>query len=153
MKQKLMAMVLAACAALGSWADTETVDGIVWNYTVSGGKAQVGIGGYNGTRAVSTSTTGAITIPSTLGGNPVTSVKEYAFDGCSGLTSVTIPDGVTRIERDAFRGCDALFDTTNIPGVKLVGGWAVGYTSSLPGYLDLTGVRGIGEKAFRNCSG
>ena len=153
MKRKLAAMFLAAGAALGAWADTETVGGIVWNYTVSGGKAQVGIGGYNGTRAVSTSTTGAIAIPSTLGGHPVTSVKEYAFDGCSGLTSVTIPDGVTSIERDAFRGCDALFDTTTIPGVKLVGGWAVGYTSSLPGPLDLTGVRGIGENAFRNCSG
>ena len=154
MKTKLMAIMLAACAALGAWADTETVDGIVWNYTVSDGKAQVGIGGYNGTRAVSTSTTGAITIPSTLGGNPVTSVKEYAFDGCSGLTSVTIPDGVTSIGENAFRGCsDALFDATTIPGVKLVGGWAVGYTSSLSGYLDLTGVRGIADSAFYGCSG
>ena len=43
MKQKLMTMVLAAGAMLGAWADTETVDGIAWNYTVSGGKAQVGI--------------------------------------------------------------------------------------------------------------
>ena len=39
-------MILAVGAALGAWADTETVDGIVWNYTVSNGKAQVGIGGY-----------------------------------------------------------------------------------------------------------
>ena len=153
MKKKLTAIMLAAGAMLGAWADTETVDGIAWNYTVSGGKAQVGIGGYNGTRAVSTSTTGAITIPSTLGGNPVTSVKEYAFDGCSGLTSVTIPDGVTSIGENAFRGCDALFDTTTIPDVKLVGGWAVGYTSSLSGYLDLTGVRGIADSAFYSCSG
>ena len=154
MKKKLMATLLAACAALGLWAATETVDGIVWNYTVSGGKAQVGIGGYNGPRAVSTSTTGAIAIPPTLGGNPVTSVKEYAFDGCSGLTSVTIPDGVTSIGENAFRGCsDALFDTKTIPGVKLVGGWAVGYTSSLSGYLDLTGVRGIADSAFYSCSG
>ena len=71
MKAKLTAMALAAGVTLGAWADTETVGGIVWNYTVSAGKAQVGIGGYNGTRAVSTSTTGAITIPPTLGGNPV----------------------------------------------------------------------------------
>ena len=112
MKQKLMAMVLAACAALGSWAYTETVDGIVWNYTVSGGKAQVGIGGYNGTRAVSTSTTGAIAIPSTLGGHPVTSVKDYAFDGCSGLTSVTIPDGVTSIGSYCFTSCSGLTNVT-----------------------------------------
>ena len=115
MKKKLMTMVIAAGAMLGAWADTETVDGIVWNYTVSDGKAQVGIGGYSGTRAVSTSTTGAITIPSTLGGNPVTSVKEYAFDGCSGLTSVTIPDGVTSIAYQAFYGCTALADVKCYP--------------------------------------
>ena len=57
MKTKLMTMILAAGAALGAWADTETVGGIVWNYTVSDGKAQVGIGGNSGTRACLTSTT------------------------------------------------------------------------------------------------
>ena len=31
MKRKLAAMFLAAGAALGAWADTETVGGSVWN--------------------------------------------------------------------------------------------------------------------------
>ena len=154
MKKRLMTTLLAVCALSASadtWTDPDT--GIVWNYTVSGGKAQVGIGGNSGTRAVLTSTTGEITIPSTLGGNPVTSVGAYAFSGCGKLTSVTIPNSVTNIGEYAFRNCsDALFDATTIPGVKLVGGWAVGYTSSLSGPLDLTGVRGIGENVFSYCS-
>ena len=37
--------------------------------------------------------------------NSVTSIGEYAFDGCSGLTSVTIGNGVTRIWYGAFYGC------------------------------------------------
>ena len=33
----------------------------------------------------------------------VTSIGYYAFNGCTGLTSVTIPDGVTSIGGSAFR--------------------------------------------------
>jgi len=38
---------------------------------------------------------GALVIPSSYNGNTVTAIGESAFDDCSGLTSVTIPDGVT----------------------------------------------------------
>ena len=77
-----------------------------------------------------------------------------AFYNCSGLTSLTIPNSVTSIGEDAFSGCnEMIYDTTTIPGVKLIGGWAVGSTGSLSGALDLTGVRGIGDSAFSGCEG
>ena len=91
----------------------------------------------------------SVTIP-----DGVRSIGAFAFSGCSGLTSVTIPDSVTSIGSDAFSGCyNLLFDTTTVPGVKILDGWAVGYTVWPSGNLDLTGIRNIADSAFSNCSG
>ena len=38
----------------------------------------------------------------------VTTIGDCAFDGCSGITSLTIPDSVTSIGNRAFCGCNAL---------------------------------------------
>ena len=56
----------------------------------------------------STSASGALTIPATHNGKPVTSIGVDAFYGCTGLTSVTIPDSVTSIGEYAFGGCTGL---------------------------------------------
>lgn len=45
----------------------------------------------------------SLTIPSC-----VTSIGVWAFEGCSGLTSLTIPSGVTSIGDRAFEGCSGL---------------------------------------------
>ena len=42
----------------------------------------------------------------------VTSIGYYAFDGCSGLTSVAIPNSVTSIGNYAFDGCSGLTSIT-----------------------------------------
>ena len=74
----LPAVLAAIVLPLSAFADTETVDGIEWNYMVMEGENEVWVGndGYFGEsrRAVPTSTTGAITIPSRLGGHPVTCI-------------------------------------------------------------------------------
>ena len=64
------ALWLSVGCALGA-TETETVDGIKWTYTVSGGIASLGGAGV---KAVPTSTIGAIAIPSSLGGYPVRSM-------------------------------------------------------------------------------
>ena len=51
---------------------------------------------------------GDITIPSTLDGYTVTSIGNWAFEDCIGLTSIDIPDSVTAIGRYAFYGCTGL---------------------------------------------
>ena len=63
--------------------------------------------------------TGALTIPTS-----VTSIGDYAFYGCSGLTSVTIPTSVTSIGDDAFSGCSGLTSITIPNSVTSIGGGA-----------------------------
>ena len=50
---------------------------------------------------------GAVTIPSTINGLPVTSIGDWAFGDCTSLTSVTIPNSVTSIGTDAFDSAPA----------------------------------------------
>ena len=54
--------------------------------------------------------TGTLTIP-----NSVTTIGGWAFGICYGLTSVTIPNGVTTIGDYAFNGCRGLTSLTTIP--------------------------------------
>ena len=49
----------------------------------------------------------SITIP-----DGVTSIGNYAFSSCTGLTSITIPDSVTSIDKDAFSDCTGLKELT-----------------------------------------
>ena len=84
------------------------------NYTV----LTVPSGGENGTVEVGPyqDASGDITIPATItnGENTytVTSIGNSAFSMCSGLTSVTIPDGVTSIGDFAFSWCSGLTSVT-----------------------------------------
>ena len=76
MTKKLMMMVAAVAAAFGAWAETETVGGYTWTYSINGytwtyringDKAEISKSVYSA--AISPSPSGAVTIPSTLGGN------------------------------------------------------------------------------------
>ena len=63
-------------------------------------------------------------------GDEVTSIGDYAFDGCTGLTSVTIGNSVVSIEEYTFYNCTGLTSVT-IPN----------------------SVTSIGDYAFKNCTG
>ena len=86
----------------GFKASAETWENLT--YKVSDGKATI--------TDCSTSISGAYTIPSTLGGYPVTSIGSFAFEDCTGLTSITIPDSITSIGNNAFDYCTGLTKIT-----------------------------------------
>ena len=129
MIRKLMMLLVSVVGmALGTRAATETVGGYTWTYRINGDTAEI----YNDySAAISPSPTGAVTIPSTLGGKPVTSIGSSAFCYCSGLTSVTIGNGVTSIGEYAFHGCSGLTSVT------------------IPDSVD--SVTSIGDGAFEEC--
>ena len=83
----------------------------------------------------------------------VTSIGGYAFDECSGLTSVTIPNSVTSIGDGAFQKCSGLTSVTIGNSVESIGGWAFAYCSGLTSVTIPNSVTRIGYQAFCGCSG
>ena len=68
-----------------------------------------------------TGTGGAVTIPGTIDAYTVTSIGTNAFQNCTNLTSVTIPDSVTSIGEAAFYDCTSLTSVTIPNSVTSIG--------------------------------
>ena len=118
-----------------------------------------------------------LNIPNVIDGKSVTSIDDYAFSGCKGLTSVTIGNSVTSIGRYAFMNCTGLtnitipdsvtsigdrafYDTTwynNQPdGLVYAGKVAYKYKGTMPSNTSIVlkeGTLGIADFAFQGCSG
>lgn len=54
------------------------------------------------------SASGTVTIPAQWNGLPVTSIHSYAFDNCSSVTKIILPDSIKTIESYAFFSCGML---------------------------------------------
>lgn len=54
------------------------------------------------------SASGTVTVPAQWNGLPVTSIHSYAFDNCSGVTKIILPDSIKTIESYAFFSCGML---------------------------------------------
>ena len=80
-------------------------------------------------------------------------IGDYAFFGCSGLTSLTLPSGVTEIGSFAFYGCSGLTSLTLPSGVTEIGDYAFNGCSGLTSLTLPSGVTEIGEGVFFGCSG
>ena len=83
----------------------------------------------------------------------MTGIGNYAFAGCSGLTSVTIPDSVTYIGEGAFHGCSGLTSVTIGSSVTSIGYYAFSGCSSLTSVTIPNSVTNISSSAFFGCSG
>ena len=105
----------------------------------------------------SSAISGSVVIPSTVTYNGttynVTSIGYWAFGGCSGLTSVTIPNSVTSIGGSAFNSCSGLTSVTIPNSVTSIGRSAFYGCSGLTSVTIPNSVTSIGRSAFYGCSG
>ena len=138
----------------GPWTDPDT--GYTWMCKIDPKTAEAEIFNNGYSAAISPSPTGSVTIPvmvrlSIVG--HVTRIGSYAFCGCSGLTSVTIPDSVTSIGGRAFEGCSGLTSVTIPDSVTSIGEDAFSGCSGLKSVTIGNGLSSIGFHPFRGCSG
>ena len=110
----LTTLILSVFFSISASADVVKVDGIY--YDISETTATVTQGG---------DYSGDLVIPESITYNnskySVTSIGNNAFWGCSGLTSVTIPNSVTSIGDKAFYYCRGLTSVTIPNSVTSIG--------------------------------
>ena len=85
-------------------------------------------------------------------GNSVTSIGNYAFSGCTSLTSITLPNSVMSIGNSAFSSCSGLTSITFPDSVTSIGGYAFYGCSGLTSITIPDGVTSIGDSMFRECT-
>ena len=142
-----MGLLFSSFSALASYRE---VDGIYYDLNTTDKTASV-------TRNYNNKYSGDVVIPEaiTYGGTTysVTSIGIVAFDYCTELTSVTIPNSVTSIGDGAFRSCSGLTSVTIPNSVTSIGKYAFDRCSGLTSVTIPNSVTSIGEYAFFGCSG
>ena len=88
----------------------------------------------------------SITIP-----DSVKKIGRYAFSNCSGLQSVTLPDNITEIDEFAFYNCSGLQSVRIPDGVTEISPFAFAGCSGLQSVTIPDSVTEIGDSAFANC--
>ena len=81
-----------------------------------------------------------------------TRIGGFAFEKCTGLTSVTIPNSITSIRNGAFWKCDSLTSITIPDSVTRIGCYAFEKCTSLTSVTIPSGVTSIGCCAFLYCN-
>ena len=147
MKQ-LFLFLTTMLLSLTASAETVEIDGIYYN-----------LNPYEMTAGVSSNPngySGDIVIPAVVnyeGNNyDVTSIMSYAFDKCSELTAITIPNSVTSIGGCAFYYCSSITTVNISNSVKTIGDCAFQGCTNLKSITIPDNVITIGNYAFCGCS-
>ncbi len=155
----LLTLLMSMLGSSATAHDIEVVnsDGVTIYYTWTNNGTALSVS-YRGSVSSSYSNeyTGTVIIPASVTYNgttyPVTSIGSGAFDGCTGLTSVTIPEGVTSIGSVAFFNCSGLTSLTIPKGLTSIDIGAFYCCSGLTSLNIPKGVTSIGYKTFYGCS-
>ena len=83
----------------------------------------------------------------------ITSIGNYVFNGCIGLTTIEIPNSVTSIGNGAFQDCQKLSAIEIPDSVTSIGDSAFRNCTGLTTIEISENVTSIGDYAFRNCTG
>jgi len=84
-------------------------------------------------------------------GDCVTSIGDYAFFRCYGLTGVTMPSGVTSIGDRVFNDCTGLTSAAIPDSVTSIGEYAFANCTGMTSCTIGSGVTSIGYAAFHSC--
>ena len=145
----LFSLILSAVFSTSASAYDVKVDGIYYNLISEDKTAEVTSG--------EDKYSGEVVIPSSIISEGqeymVTSIGFFAFESCSGLTSITIPNSVTSIGRQAFYACSGLTSITIPNSVTSIGAYAFYGCSGLTSITIPNSVTSIASDAFSNCTG
>ena len=83
----------------------------------------------------------------------ITKIGYSAFEDCSRLTSLNLPAGITKIGSETFEGCSGLTSLTLPVGITSIGSYAFQGCSGLTSLTLPAGITSIGYSAFQGCSG
>ena len=159
-KLTLLLIILMSMVGLQAFADWDTstevqVNGLYYYLDNDNLQAQV-------TSMPDGEYTGDIGIPSSITyqekNYSVTDIGYGAFAGCSGLTSITIPNSVTSIGNEAFNSCTGLTSVTLNSNTLVSKAYTTDnniktiFGEQVTEYVIGDGVTSIGRSAFRNCS-
>ncbi len=153
MKTKQFFLFVALfCCATQMFAHDAEIDGIFYNF--AGDSATVTYKGssYYSYEDYLERYTGNVVIPESVTYNDISyrvaAIGDNAFYGCTGLTSVAIPNTVTMIGSRAFYGCTSLMSVTIPESIITIDSWTFHDCTSLTSIIIPNSVTSIGQGAF-----
>ena len=113
----------------------------LFQYSVNGETVKI-------TKYIGTETT--VVIPDTIEGILVTVIGGSAFNNCTGLTEIDLPEGLTRIEDYAFQGCTGLTEIEIPDSVTIIGKYAFNNCRNISSFTYPRSLNETGTCIFQN---